>query len=172
MTPLVLAPAIILAAAILNRVRGGGFLGDRLPGHPRFYVAPAIGLIGWSVLPWPTAAALAASFLVWSWLPWGRWFDLNRLNPDFVDGIRPITTFERVVNRIADDDDQAAFFLRNTIASLPAVAFVSPFFVLLPVAQSAAYEAGWRYHPAAPILIGELLTGAVWGVLIVAAGYA
>lgn len=169
MTSLLIAPAIILAAAVLNRVRGGGFFGGRLPGHPRFYVAPAMGGLAWLVLSWPMAIVFAACFLAWSWLPWGRWFDLGRLNPEILDGVRERTWFERAIEGVVGRSDHVCFAVRNLIAIVPAAILVSPIFMFLPAAQSAAYEIGWRYAPERPIEIGELLTGAVWGLLLVAA---
>lgn len=168
MTPLVFAAPIILAAAILNRVRGGGFFGDRLPGHPRFYVAAAMGLLTPPSLPWQYMPIVAGCFLFWSWLPWGRWFDLGRLNPEILNGIRERTWFERAIEGVVGRSDHVCFAVRNLIAIIPAAIFISPIFMFLPAVQSAAYEIGWRYAPDRPIEIGELITGAAWGLLLVA----
>lgn len=148
--------------AILNRVRGGGFGGHNLPGHPRFYVSAAIA--GWAFLfvSWPKALAFGICYLLWSMLPWGRWYDLGRLPSDFIK--REPDWFEKLINKVTDND-HVAFTIRNTIAILPAIIFISPWFAILPVAQTACYELGWRFRSNEPIQAAEIATGAVWGLL-------
>ncbi len=67
-----LAVFIIIAAAFLNRVRGGGFGGDKLPGRALFWVAPAMGALALTVAPWPVALALALGYAFWGLFSWGH----------------------------------------------------------------------------------------------------
>jgi hypothetical protein len=160
------AAAFVVALMALNRVRGGGLYGDRLPGHPRFYVAPAVALLYWPLAGGPNAVAAGVGFLVWSWLPWGRWYDLGRIPEGYMGAIRPPSAFERWVNGIAPND-YLAFTLRNVLGLLLAAILLHPAVLLLAGVQLAAYEAGWRLWPATPISLGEGLTGMGWGVALV-----
>jgi hypothetical protein len=74
--------------------------------------------------------------------------------------------FEAAVSKVSFGSDHVAFTLRNLICLIPAAILISPFFLLLSLVQTAAYEAGWRMTPASPIRTGELLTGAAWGAFI------
>lgn len=159
---------ILVGCMILNRVRGGGFGAENLPGHPRFYVAPVVGLLAWAVVPgWP-ALTFAASYLWWSLLPWGNWFDLGRLTDGWQGRRR--NGFEEFIDAITDHNDHLAFALRNAIGFAPLLLVANPVLVIFaPILQVLAYEAGWRANESAPIETGELLTGALWGALILSA---
>lgn len=157
-----LLAALALACAVLNRFRGGGLYAEHLPGHPRFYVSAAIGIMCWLVFGWMTALAVAASYLAWSFLPWGRWYDLGRLPDDFV--ARKPNDFEILIGRLPND--HVRFTVRNLIALLPAAVLMSPLMLLLAPAQTAAYEIGWRTTPRVPTVTGEWITGAMWGGFI------
>lgn len=158
---------MIAGAAVLNRVRGGGFGASALPGHPRFYVAPAMGLLSLLVLSPIAAAALAVAYLAWAWLPWGRWYDLGRMHtePD-----RPLSFFEKLITVAGLGNDHFCFTLRNVTGVALAAFLLSPWAFALAPLQTAAYEAGWRFWPRAPIALGELLTGCAWGAFIAALG--
>ena len=160
-----LALAFVVLLAILNRVRGGGFGGDRLPGHPRYYVAAAVGAASCIFIPWAEAVLVALCYLAWSLLPWGRWADLGRLHPDYVDEIRKPSGFEVLVGRLPND--HVRFTARNAVALVPAVVLIHPAFCLLALAQTAAYELGWDMAPQRSYEPQELLTGALWAAFIV-----
>lgn len=167
MHPAAACLVLIVGAAVLNRVRGGGLWGDRLPGHPRFYVAPAMGILSLLVLAPLPAAGVAVSFLAWSWLPWGRWYDLGRMSEE---PTRLPTRFEMAITAFSRDNDYTAFTLRNALGLALAAFLVSPWAMALAPLQTAAYEAGWRFWPRAPIALGELLTGCAWGAFVAALG--
>lgn len=156
--------ALVPICAVLNRVRGGGLGGALLPGHPRLWVAPAIGVASLLVGSPLQAVLVAACYLFWAWLPWGRWYDLGRLPPPD----RAPSWFERRLEELPND--HARFAARNFAACLPAAVLVSPLFLLLPLAQAGAYELGWVWWETdgiSPIPVAELVTGAAWGVLII-----
>ncbi|WP_293857176.1 hypothetical protein [uncultured Alsobacter sp.] len=153
---------VILAAAVLNRVRGGGFFGDRLPGHPRFWVAPLMGGLAAVHHPPLAAAALGAAWLYWSLLPWGRWYTFGAVTPD-----RPPTTFEAAVEVLAGDDHVLAFSIRNTIAFAP-IWLVHPWAWLAGWVQTALYAFAKAVAPPAIFVpVAEILTGALWGLLLI-----
>lgn len=155
--------ALVAACAALNRFRGGGLGADRLPGHPRFYVSAAIGLLTFALLGGPlAAAAAAASYLCWSILPHGRWYDLGRLPDDFV--ARKPNDFEILINRLPND--HVRFTARNTLGLLPGAALLSPFLLVLAPLQTLAYEFGWRVTPRVPTVTGEWITGGLWGAFL------
>ncbi len=153
---------LIPLMALINRARGGGLYADRLPGHPRFYMAAATGLVTFPFIgPWD-AAVVAACWLVWAFLPWGRWYDLDRLADDYVQ--RKPNDFEILINRLPND--HVRFTVRNLIALIPAAVMISPLMLLLSPVQTAAYEFGWRTTPKTPTVTGEWITGAAWGAFI------
>ena len=153
-------PILVISLALINHARGGGYFADRLPGHPRYYAAPAVAFICALFVGPFDALLVGVSYLVWSLAPWGSWFGLGRLpHPDE-------SWFEAAVSKVSFGSDHVAFTLRNLICLIPAAILVSPFFLLLSLVQTAAYEAGWRLTPAAPVRTGELLTGAAWGAFI------
>ncbi len=155
--------ALGLIGAAVNHARGGGFGASLLPGHARFYAAPAMGLASFPFVGPLDGFLVALCFLVWSLAPWGRWYDLGRLSPTYVD--REETWFEAAVMRVAGND-HIAFTVRNLVCLLPAAILLSPLFLLLAPAMTLAYEVAWRATPSAPIRTGELITGAMWGALI------
>ncbi len=154
---------VIPACALLNRVRGTDWLKRiGLPGHGRLYVSPIIAglayLIGSS--PW-----IGLVYFVWSLFPWGRWQDLGRLPEGFGrEGIEP-DAFEKIINALSFGSDHVALLLRHSLA-LPVAYFLWPWGLLFPPLAVLSYELGWRVTPKAPILTAELLTGALWGVMI------
>lgn len=140
----------IAAMAILNRIRGGGFGAVMLPGRALFWCAPCVALIGY-IMSGPWGLMWGAWYLLWAIPAWGYLQLLGR----YVPGKYP-TELECWLLDITRGNVHLAFLLRH----LPA----GPLAPLIVV----AYEACWRLHPANPIWIAELITGALWGVLIVA----
>lgn len=153
---------LIPALSAINRFRGGGLYADRLPGHPRLYAAALVAAVSFFAVGPFDAALVGLCFLAWSWLPWGRWFDLGRMPDNYVE--RKPNDFEILINRLPND--HVRFTVRNLIGLIPAAALISPLFLLLAPAQTAAYEAGWRITPKAPTVTGEWLTGALWGLFV------
>lgn len=146
--------------AAINRLRGGGFFADKLPGHPRLYAAVLAAFASALFIGPLDAVVVAACFLAWSWLPWGSWYGLGRFpHPDE-------TRFEAFVTKVSFGSDHVAFTVRNLIGLVPAAALISPLFLLLAPAQTLAYEIGWRTSRAAPTITGEWLTGALWGLFV------
>lgn len=162
--------AIIFAAALLNRVRGGGFGGQYLPGRALFWVAPAIAALAGAVNPWPVAVAFGLGYLAWGMPSWGH--ILARLG-----GYRP---------------DREASWLERTFEGIwPRLAvFLRMMFVLPGIAAIAWLIGGWWFLLAAPAFaaaatliyaalfrpIGphdwmraEVATGGLWGLLILSA---
>jgi hypothetical protein len=160
---------IVLACAVLNRVRGTDVLKKvGLPGHGRLYVSPVIGGLAWFAGVAPLyAAGFAAAYFFWSLFAWGRWFDLNRLPEGFNrEGDKP-DALEGAIMSLTRDD-YVALFIRHCLA-LPVAYLAWPFGLAFPFLAVAAYEVGWRVKPMWAVLIGEVIVGTVWGALIIAA---
>ena len=162
---------IILACAALNRVRGGGFYGDLLPGRALFWVAPVIGLLAWTVHPWPVAAAFAAGYLFWGLFSWG--FTMSLLGWRYPS--RAMTWLESVLLALGPPFVGAVvrhlFVLPGVIAvsyllSAPIFLLSAPVFALVSTEIYrrlfwSADNDDWRN--------AEIGVGAVWGVLILSA---
>lgn len=153
---------LVPAMALVNRARGGGLYADRLPGHPRYYMAVLVAALTFPFIGPIDAVAVAISWLAWAMLPWGRWFDLDRMPPDAVQ--RTPNAFENLINRLPND--HVRFTARNLIALIPASVLISPLMLALALVQTAAYEFGWRTTPKTPTVTGEWITGAAWGAFL------
>jgi hypothetical protein len=158
MIQLLLTPAM----AVINRFRGGGFYADRLPGHPRFYAAPFVGLLAWAFMPWPSALAFAVAFLLWSLLPWGHLMCLGHYTPD-----RPISTPEAGALKVAGGNYYGGLGLLHLAGLIPAAVLVHPVAPLMSIPIVAAYALAWRVTPETPIRTAEILVGGLWGLLTV-----
>jgi hypothetical protein len=145
-----IALIVLILASGLNRARGDArWMPSWLPGRALWYVAPALGLLALLAQPPLSAAAIAAAYLVWGVPAWGSIYDLGRLPGGRSDHLR--------------------FFVRMLLAA-PVFAVFGWWGVGLGVVFAglalAAYEAAWRWHPANPIWLAEIGTGALWGALI------
>lgn len=162
------ALALILACSLFNRLRGddrwmgrnavgdGGFL----PGRALYYVAPIIGLLAAVASRSAIVGAVfAAAYFVWGVFPWGY----LQLQGHTVIGKIP-TPLEAFLLKISGGNVFVAHALRHAFA-LPLVV-VQPLTILLPFLAVLAYHVGWSLKPTRPILVAELLTGALWGGLI------
>jgi hypothetical protein len=121
------APIYSALGAVLNRVRGGGYL-------PEFGTAKKMWLIatiftGMAALLYPLhlAIAIGLSYVVWDVaLPWGRWYTHNR-HPRTISA--DYTWPERLIEMISDIGgtrrDRVAFFIRNLVAFTGAAVVLS-----------------------------------------------
>lgn len=182
----------ILAAALINRFRGGGVVPPELfdpPGHRRLWSTPLMAGLAALHLDWHAALAFAACWLLWAALPWGRWYTLGRGERDWsgapdwfermieawsrsllIGFLRPAQFFQPAGRIIAD---HSCLFLRNAIVLAPLAAFVSlPAAIIVLVGMSIAYELSWRLISEArgPTGWAEWVTGALWGVALLAWG--
>lgn len=176
-----LGAVLIVACAALNRVRGGGLGGDRLPGATDLWVGPVMGVLAalagvelWPGVWWPvTASAFAACWLAWSTPAWGYLFGLWFETP--APGREP-SWYEAAMLRATAGNRTAAFGLRMTLFLIPmALLFGWGWLALGPVLL-AAYIAGWligRAHlrglpayPAYGIPFAEVIAGSAWGAAI------
>lgn len=150
---------LLPALAVLNRVRGGGFGGQYLPGHPRFYVAPAVAVLDlWS----GGTGLMGLAYLVWSLLPWGHLMCLGRWAPS-----RPMSPLETECLAMARGNVWVAFGLLHMVGLVPAM-FVSPVAFLMPPVIVGIYEAFWR-SPAdkSSVMWPEMGVGVLWGLAII-----
>lgn len=138
----------IVICALVNRLRGGGFFADRLPGRALYACALIVGIIG-AMFHGPYGLLWGVLYLVWGAPAWGY---LQLLGTP-VDGKEP-SKLEAVLLRWTGGHVHLAFFLRHLLAG--------------PLAPGiwAAYAAAWRLFPRNPIFVAELATGALWGLLI------
>jgi len=185
---------LIVLLSALNRVRGNDEwmrktrvhpqqeMGPKwLPGRPLFYVAPVYAALSNAVLPsaW-AAAAFGLAYLIWGTPGWGRWFDLGRMPKDFNrEGIEP-SPLEVFINMISFGSDHVALFFRHFLMIVPGLLILGyslnqvnlvAISVLFGAWVVLSYEIGWQVQENVnkrinPILIGELLTGAVWGAML------
>jgi hypothetical protein len=65
-----LACGLVVACALLNRVRGGGLYGDILPGRALLWVAPRHRRPRLIFHPWPIALAFGVGYLLWGLPGW------------------------------------------------------------------------------------------------------
>jgi len=162
-----------LACAALNRARGDDrWMPDWLRGRALYYTAPLIGAIAAILGGISFGAAFGAAFFVWAVGPWGHLIGLGRFAPD-----RPATSLEAVLIEMAAGNVHVALGLRHLFA-LPGLMLAAAIAgeLLLGVAAAlafsalatGAYEIAWRLRPSNPIIVAELLTGALWGGLAVA----
>ncbi|MFD2248969.1 hypothetical protein FHS82_001086 [Pseudochelatococcus lubricantis] len=165
---------IPILLATLNRARGDDTWLTRLglPGRALWYCGPLVGLVALLVQPWPVAVAWALAYLVWAVPAWGHLFGLGRYAPD-----REVDALSAALIEIAAGHVHVAFFLRHLLV-VPGLALVSlasgswwPVGAAIPAAALfvLAYEGAWRWAPRQPILVAELIVGALWGILILAA---
>ncbi|GGG48200.1 hypothetical protein [Chelatococcus composti] len=163
----------IAACAVLNRARGDDrWMPDWMPGRALFPVSIAIGLIGACFDGLWYGAAFGAAFFVWAVGPWGHLIGLGRFAPD-----RPASGLETALIELAAGNAHLALGLRHLFA-LPglmiAAAISGELLLGVPGAlafaafATGAYELSWRLRPSNPIIVAELLTGALWGGLAVA----
>ena len=167
-----MALAAVAVCAFLNRVRGGGFGGNLLPGRPLFWVTPIIGLIAWAFMPWKAAAAFACGYMLWALFSWGHIIAaLGGFKP-----LRSPSTLEAAL--MAPGSKVFAAFARMmfiapglmAVAYLihqPAYLIMAPIFaafacIIYAYRLPSADEAAWQE--------AEILTGALIGALIVIAG--
>jgi hypothetical protein len=163
---------VIPIAGWLNRVRGGGLGGEYLPGHPRFWVAPAMAVL--AAVRWQDGVLgilLGLCYLAWCLPPWGFLEGLGRWTPKG----RPMDAFEAKLLSWCGGHAGPAFCLRHALGLIP-LAIVFDFVTILgALAIWAIYEASWRFAEwlygdgtLDPWTIGraELATGLLWGALI------
>ena len=190
-----LALVAIPLLAWLNRVRGGGLGGQYLRSSPDIWVAPffalaavllgmhvAAGVAGIPALSWPAWLTFAAGWPSWAteavtgllfalcWLSWSTpaWGHLYRLGflPPPTD--RPPSWYEALFIAVSGGNLFIAFGLRMTVFLIPMALFFGWPWILLGPLMVGAYTVGWRIAPAGGIPYAELLTGALWGLGMVA----
>lgn len=170
---------------LLNRIRGGGFGGQLLPGRPLFWVTPAVALLASYLVGLYAGAIFATIYLIWAAPPWGRWFTFGR-----IDTGREITTIERwieyIPSKIFSDPFKfnfACFSLRNFIFLLPIAAmyyFIANIWLLvavpvMAVAITILYATSWFIwddkDERQSIQTAEILTGILWGIVLILIPY-
>lgn len=156
----------IALSAVLNRARGDDrWMPAWLPGRALWYVAPVMGALAWWATDnWLKAMWFSVAYLIWAVPSWGHWIDLGR--KPVLD--RKPDRFERAVDYIANDNDHVALFIRHLLV-LPA-AILLPYGMIWTTFIAAAfvlmYEISWRVTDKYPIVLAEILVGALWGVMI------
>lgn len=172
MFDMLLAAFVVVLCSALNRARGDArWMPERLPGRALWYIAPAMGLVALLAQPWRVALAFAGGYLVWAVFGWGH--VLMR-----VGGKRP--------DRSPDIVEAALLLLPGSLLPvfarmlfiLPGVITVAwltgrPEFWLAGVSFAAVATIACHvlFRPLQPLdwLRAELVTGALWGVLILIA---
>lgn len=168
--PIITAILVVAACAVLNRVRGGGFYGDKLPGRAVLWVSAAIGGIAYLVHPqdWRIAVAFGTGFLFWGLWSWGYAFaGLGGYKPE-----RAPSTLEAFLMLFGPAVVQT--FVRHmfVIVAIGAVAWLLGswwFLVAAPVfaaAATAVYTILFRPISNLDWTRAEIATGALWGCLI------
>lgn len=154
---------ILLAMGFLNRFRGGGYGAHILPGHPRFYVAPLVAGVAYTVdWDWIVAVAWGLCYLLWSFLPWGHLYCLGRTEHE---PPRPISDLEEICRSAAKGNPWVAFGFLQAIGMIPTMLYMNMWAALAPLAIVAVYELAWEWSKD-PIPKAEIATGIIWGLLI------
>lgn len=173
---MMLDPLIILASAACNKARGGGLGAHLWAGHPRWYIAPIMGVLaylaGASLI---VAPVFALCWLAWATPAWGRWFTCGR-QPREISGapaqweawIETLAGWITQERRIAD---HLCLAMRNAVCLLP-VLFVAPLaWPIMLAGMAASYEIAWRIwrknENNRAIDVAEIATGLFWGLAIV-----
>lgn len=165
---------VVLCAALINRLRGGGLVAPYLPGHARLWAAPAMGLL--SALAgagWLEAVAWGLGYFVWSTLPINRFDVLGRT----VQTKQP-TLLEDALENLAWNMHlpyyHGPMFIRECLGILPCLTAVSilagPWWLwslapLYALAAVAVTEAAHHLRPGKFRPVAEPLVGAIWGLL-------
>lgn len=159
---------IILAAAVLNRVRGGGFYGDKLPGRALFYVAPVIGLLALALHSQLIAVTVFLGYFLWAAFSWGA--TLGRIGGFTPD--RKIDGLEELLSKLPPS---VAVFVRMMFV-LPMVAVIAfilgnPWFLLAAPIFAGLSVIVYRilFRPISDYdwMRSEIAVGGLWGLLIV-----
>lgn len=164
---------ILLCAAALNHMRGGGglfhisWLIDKVLGRPLYWVSPLIGMLALLAMPWPHATAFGVGYLIWGCAEWGRWFSLGHM-PRGANG-KPPSWFAVLIEDVSGSNDYVAFTMRSVLMLLP-LSLVFPVMLAFGPLQTGAYALGWRVAPDNGIGVSELLTGFLWGLAIIVCG--
>lgn len=173
-----------------NRFAGGGmYFGqffdrdnpNKLWGRALY---PATGVVFLAALlthSWMVALAIALAFLVWRSPAWGRAISLGRHSGAM---LREPHWFEKVLFKVSFGSPHGALLLRHFLMLLPGL-FVVGFLLghlwfytvilaaVFAVALTIAYEAAWTLHEfrsdQPPIRNAEMLSGFLWGVVILLA---
>ena len=169
------AAAAVLVSAGINRLRGMGISGSRV------YASVAFGVLaGLLALDWRWGVAVGLGFLHWGAYSWGRWFDMDSLPVGWNrEGDEP-STFEKAIESISFGSKRLAMFWRMA-------------FGILPIGMALSWVCGWGWLLAIPVFaffgalayqiavwirkgkdfipLAEILTGVVWGILLVLAVY-
>lgn len=156
----------VFLCAILNRIRGGGLGGDKLPGRAIFYVAPLYGAITLLYADYYVAAIMAATYLFWGLFAWGHTLgQLGGFTPP-----RPKTLLEDIL-----DLGYLGAIIRMMFVA-PGVAAISWYLNAGMYATSAFVFAFLATHAYKHTLFtpdedswqnAELLTGAIWAITLI-----
>lgn len=170
---------LLVTCTILNRIRGLTY--DWVPGRNLYFCAPILGALAWLwTSEWSIGLAFAFAYLVWGSWPWGRFVTLGRLPFEYARQGVPIKPYEKAVLAIGGENPQARLMAGDGIALFPgfvAIALVSHGWLLLlwpamTIAITIAFEFGWQAFPTKPdypVIVGQMMTGLLWGVLILLA---
>lgn len=188
-----IAMGLIVAAAVLNRIRGGGFwIGElfdpdrpnKLWGRALYPVALGMGLLAYYAtgaasnpqLSVPTGIIFTVGYAIWAAPAWGHLTSLS----EFFHMDDP-SKLESWLLKISGNSYTVALFLRMMLCApfFVALAWLHGSFALatlaIPFAAlcTLAYSAGWdmwlRGKTRNPYLPAELLCGQVWGSVLAAA---
>lgn len=160
---------VVAVCGALNRIRGGGFNGDKLPGRALLWVAPIIGLLAGAMnQDWRIGVAFGLGYLFWGLWSWGHVLAaLGNYVPD-----RSPSTLEAFLALFGPPVVQT--FLRMLFVA-PGVALVAwligdwRFLIAAPLfaaAATAIYALLFRPLDRLDWARAEIATGGLWGLLI------
>lgn len=174
----------LLATPIINRFRGGGFGGElfdeetgKLPGRPLYPASVAIGLLAFWQINWVAGIIFGVGYLLWGTPAWGYLITLGYKNLN-----RTLEGVEKWLVGISQDKYKLALMLRHLLFVAPTVVALGFFvtgwevlFFALPfsILATAGYITGWEnsfFAKYNPVMLGELVTGLAWGLLIIVTG--
>lgn len=172
---MIVALLIVLACAVLNRMRGDDrWMPSWLRGRSLYYVAPAIGTVALFVQPWPVALAFGGGYFFWAVFSWGYLLLHAAGTAAFWEEREP-TRLESWLLRLPG---RGLPLFARMLFVLPGVALVAwltgaPFYALSAFAFAAASTAIWLWflRPLGRLdwLRAEIAIGGLWGLLILGA---
>ncbi len=171
MNLILLAIGLVVACALLNRVRGGGLYGDKLPGRALLWVTPVIGGLTYLFHTWQVAVAFAAGYLFWGIWSWGYILAaVGGVKPD-----RSQSVLESTFALLGPVEVQVFARMLFVLPGVAAVAWLlgAPLFLLaaplFAALATGAYVVLFRPLGALDWARAEFAVGGLWGLLILSA---
>ena len=159
---------LVALCSLLNRIRGGGFGGNVLPGKALFWVAPFIGATTLFISTWQCALAVGVGYFFWGVFSWG--YTMGAL-ADYKPN-RPMQPLEKFFANHFSPFWGAFLRMSFVLPCVVLIAWCTGFWYYLLAAPLFAFLAVVAYRYLINPLLddswqnAEIATGALWGAVI------